>query len=54
VEHLFESFQFPATFIAKNAVLSSFALGRQTSVVLDIGYDGSTGTLSLSLLNLLR
>jgi actin-related protein len=42
-ERLFESFQYPAIFLAKNAVLSSFALGRQTSVVLDIGYDGTTG-----------
>lgn len=42
-ERIFESLQAPAMFLAKNAVLSSFALGRQTSVVLDIGYDGATG-----------
>lgn len=50
-ERIFESFQAPAMFLAKNAVLSSFALGRQTSVVLDIGYDGATGAL-MSLLTM--
>jgi actin-related protein len=47
-EHMFESFHAPAIFLAKNAVLSSFALGRQTSLVLDIGYEGAIGALSWS------
>lgn len=44
VEHLFESFSCPAVFLAKNPVLSSFALGRQTSLVVDIGHAGTIGT----------
>lgn len=45
VEHMFEAFSAPAVFLSKNAVLSSFALGRQTSLVLDVGYDGTVGVL---------
>jgi Actin len=45
VEHLFESFSCPAVFLAKNPVLSSFALGRQTSLVVDIGHTGTVGAL---------
>eukprot|EP00892_Ulva_mutabilis_P008967 jgi/Ulvmu1/6442/UM003_0072.1 len=41
VERLFESFGSPAIFLAKNPVLASFALGRQTSLVVDIGFDGT-------------
>lgn len=48
VELLFEKFQAPALFLAKNAVLSSFASGRQTSLVIDMGYEASVGTLLLS------
>jgi len=44
VELLFEKFQPPAVFLAKNAVLTSFASGRQTSMVVDMGYEGSVGT----------
>lgn len=44
VELLFEKFQPPALFLAKNAVLSSFASGRQTSMVVDMGYEGSVVT----------
>jgi len=33
-----------AVFIAKNAVLSSFALGRQTSLVVDAGHESTVGT----------
>lgn len=43
VERLFESFSSPAVFLAKNPVLASFALGRQTSLVVDIGYDATIG-----------
>lgn len=43
VERLFESFGSPAIFLAKNPVLASFALGRQTSLVVDIGYDATIG-----------
>jgi actin-like protein 6A len=44
-EHMFETFLAPALFLSKSAVLSSFALGRQTSLVLDIGYEGTIGAL---------
>lgn len=44
VQCLFEDFNVPAAFLAKNAVLSSFALGRQTSLVVDIGHEGTVGT----------
>lgn len=37
VELMFEKFGPPALFLAKNAVLSSFASGRQTSLVVDAG-----------------
>lgn len=36
-----------AVFIAKNAVLSSFAMGRQTSLVVDVGHDSTVGELSI-------
>jgi len=45
VERLFEEFGSPAVFLAKNPVLASFALGRQTSLVIDIGYDATIGAL---------
>ncbi|GLT81313.1 hypothetical protein SLA2020_527040 [Shorea laevis] len=40
-ELMFEKYKFPALFLAKNAVLTSFASGRATSVVVDSG-GGST------------
>ena len=40
---LFEKHRPPAVFMAKNAVLSSFASGRQTSVIVDIGHESTTG-----------
>ena len=49
VELLFEKFQTPALFLAKNAVLSSFASGRQTSLVIDMGYESSVGELSAAM-----
>lgn len=45
VELMFERFSPPALFMAKNAVLSSFAIGRQTFLVVDMGYEGSVSTL---------
>jgi len=44
VELMFEKYNVPAVFIAKNAVLSSFALGRQTSLVVDAGHESTVGT----------
>ncbi|XWS28257.1 hypothetical protein CRYUN_Cryun25bG0051000 [Craigia yunnanensis] len=41
VELMFEKYNVPALFLAKNAVLTSFASGRATSVVVDSG-GGST------------
>ena len=43
VEALFERFAPPALFLAKNAVLSSFAMGRQSSLVVDAGHEGTVG-----------
>ena len=51
VELLFEKFQPPAVFLAKNAVLTSFASGRQTSMVVDMGYEGSVGGQIVPLLH---
>lgn len=42
VELLFEKYKAPAVFLAKNSVLSSFAVGRQTSLVVDCGHNGTT------------
>ena len=41
VELLFEKFSPPALFLAKNSVLSSFAVGRPTSLVIDCGASGA-------------
>jgi len=43
-EFMFESEQVPALFICKDAVLSSFACGRSTSLVLDCGAERTTAT----------
>lgn len=43
VELAFEKYTSRAIFLAKNAVLSSFATGRQTSLMVDSGYKGTTG-----------
>jgi hypothetical protein len=45
VELMFETYNVPAVFLAKNAVLSSFAMGRQTSLVVDMGHESTVGTL---------
>ncbi len=44
LESLFESLSAPAAYIAPSPVLSSFAYGRQTSLVVDIGHTGTTVT----------
>ena len=44
VELMFETYNVPAVFLAKNAVLSSFAMGRQTSLVVDMGHEATVGT----------
>lgn len=45
VQAMFEAYGCPAVFLAKNAVLSSFATGRQTSLVVDAGHEGTVGKL---------
>ena len=44
LETLFESLSAPAAYIAPSEMLSSFAHGRQTSLVIDIGHSGSKVT----------
>ena len=41
-ELMFERFSVPALFLAKNPVLSSFATGRATSLVVDSGFQTTT------------
>jgi actin-like protein 6A len=41
VELIFERHAPPALFLAKNSVLSSFAVGRATSLVVDCGASGA-------------
>lgn len=43
VQRVFEGCSAPALFLAKNAALSSYATGRQTSLVVDMGYEGTAG-----------
>ena len=43
VQTIFEDYSCPAVFLAKNAALSSFATGRQTSLVVDAGHEGTVG-----------
>ena len=43
VELAFEKLSPPAIFLARNAVLTSFAMGRQSSLVVDAGHEGTTG-----------
>ena len=44
VEMLFEKFDAPAVFLAKQPVLSSFSTGGATSLVVDMGHSGVTCT----------
>ena len=43
-EFLFERMQAPSIFLCKDSVLSSFACGRSTAIVLDSGSDYTTAT----------
>lgn len=43
VELMFEKYNVPAVFLAKNAVLSSFAMGKPTSLVVDMGHESTVG-----------
>jgi actin-related protein len=43
VERVFEGRGPPALFLARDAVLSSFATGRATAMVVDAGHDSTTG-----------
>ena len=43
VELAFEKLAPPALFLARDAVLTSFAMGRQSSLVVDAGHEGTTG-----------
>ena len=45
VERVFEGRGPPALFLARDAVLSSFATGRATAMVVDAGHDSTTGEL---------
>ena len=47
VELAFEKLSPPAIFLARNAVLTSFAMGRQSSLVVDAGHEGTTGEMVL-------
>lgn len=49
VERLFESLQCPAAYLAKAALLASFATARQTGVVVDAGHMATTGEFFLGL-----
>lgn len=44
-EIMFEKFQVPALYLAKNAVLSAFATAKQTALVIDAGHEAITGRL---------
>ena len=43
-EFLFEKYKVPALFLCKDAVLSSFACGRSSAIVLDTGCTKTTAT----------
>ena len=47
VELLFEKHSPPAVFLGKNAMLTSFAVGRQTSLVVDAGHEATVGEISI-------
>lgn len=54
VELVFETFQAPALYVAKNAMLSCFATARQTALVVDSGYRATTGEGHCGFVLLLR
>lgn len=41
IELLFEKYGVPAVFLAKDAVLSAFSIGRPTGLVVDLGHSGA-------------
>lgn len=41
-ELIFEKFEVPAVFLARSAVLSAYANGRTTGIVLDVGHSGTS------------
>eukprot|EP00884_Botryococcus_braunii_P015367 jgi/Botrbrau1/2513/Bobra.0079s0005.1 len=43
VSLMFEKYDPPAVFLAKNPVLSSFAMGRPSSLVIDVGHEATVG-----------
>eukprot|EP00352_Strombidinopsis_acuminata_P007871 CAMPEP_0176372544 /NCGR_PEP_ID=MMETSP0126-20121128/25455_1 /TAXON_ID=141414 ORGANISM="Strombidinopsis acuminatum, Strain SPMC142" /NCGR_SAMPLE_ID=MMETSP0126 /ASSEMBLY_ACC=CAM_ASM_000229 /LENGTH=55 /DNA_ID=CAMNT_0017732409 /DNA_START=436 /DNA_END=603 /DNA_ORIENTATION=- len=43
-EYMFEKHGVPALFLCKDAVLSSFACGRSTALVLDSSYNQTAAT----------
>jgi hypothetical protein len=43
VEVMFEKFGCPALYMARNSVLSAFATAKQTALVVDAGYNATTG-----------
>lgn len=49
VELLFEKYAPPALFLGKNAMLSSFAVGRQTSLAIDAGHEATVGETLVNL-----
>jgi len=44
VEQIFEEFNTPATFLARDAVCACYAVGRTTGTVIDVGYNGTVVT----------
>ena len=45
LEVLFETHKAPAAFMAKHAVLATYAMGRQTSLMVDAAHDATTGAI---------
>ena len=43
-EFMFEKYKVPALFLCKDSVLSSFACGRSTAIVLDSGFNSTIAT----------
>jgi len=47
IEILFEKFNIPAFFVAKNPVLACYANGRASGIVLDAGATHTTATAGM-------
>ena len=52
MEAMFERHSPPALYLARNAMLSSFACGRQTSLVIDAGHAATVGAFFLCMMTL--